>query len=622
MALLESPYHLPHNAIRIDEFEFMLKCIDSTKPFYSYPDLRTLFFVEEVKNDVFSTFHPTPHNKLVNHSSAKIRTLYSKAVSGDTDAMERLLEPDIMYTNKKTWKQVWNEFVRDYTEFFAFIGVLPSYYKGIKGGENRHIVSPLLKRFQKDEVSLEELILNFKFRNASKDYKNLDMYHIEVRPFVLALKALKFYERKGFKVVNPHIISAIVVYSQNEGKSLLNSLAAFPDPCKSIRDCKASFAKFTDAVKKEIGRVTLFLKPYLLEIGVVKKYSWGRSSYFEICNSIYDVKYPENCVFCNGEVGKYKLTPMIGKIISSCYANPDQTLRVDDIFDENFNDIDIISVLEEFKQLGIVSSYSKSEVKVSSLEKQFSINPYSDFMTISEAEYVDSCASMLLHDKQQIVIQENLALKSDLAELHSAALGSDGTLYESKLYDFLKKHLAVLNNLTWYGQATTGQRLSDIAATVKVFSNGETRNILLIMECKAGNAIAAFNERKEREDIINTMRKFEDVDFDGIWYWVVDSNSLPDVSVHGGYRSNALQKSLPEKLNVLQFEMSEQARRPAIVTAFSIDALTVYLNYLVSATHGLGANDKITELCVPHFWKWSKKFLNTQYVTIHKQMAF
>lgn len=621
MAKLESSYHLPHNAIRVDEFEFMLNCIDTTKVSYTYSELRLLFFKEEVLNHVFTIFHPVPHNNLTHHKSEVIRLLYQKAVAGDETAIEMLLTPNIAYTDRKTWKQVWNEYVRDYTEFFAFLGVLPSYYKGVNGGVDSHLVTPLLRRFQNKEVSLQDLILNFKFRNASKDYKSLDMYHIEVRPFVLALKALRHYQRLGFKKINPHIISAIVSYSKNEFDSLEDCLAAFPDPMLSIRECSSAFIELTSSVEKEIGRVTLFLKPYLITMRAVGTVQVGRSTYYTIAPELESIAFPEKTVFCNGDFGKFKLTPMIGKVIASCYNNCGKSLTFSKLFDENFNTSDKDAIVSELKSLGVVECYTSSSVLVSALNKQYSINPYSDFMTISEAEYVDSCMTMHLHDKQQIVMQENRELSYDAKKLQDAALGSDGTLYEKRLYEFINKHLCVFNNLKWFGQASTGNRLSDIAATIKVYSNGEEKNILLIIECKAGNAIAAFNERKEREDIINTIKKFEYVDYDGVWYWVADSNSLPEVSVHGGYRESELKKSLPEKLNVLQFEISEQTRRPSIVTAFSIDALVSYLTYLVQVTSSLSSKDPVTEVRVPHFWKWSKKFMNLQYVTIHKHIA-
>lgn len=201
-SILTDSYHLPHNAIRVDELNFMLHTIDTYKSFYTYEELRLLFLRTEIQADVFKDFHAKVHTNLCGHQNAKLRTLYQQAKLGDNRSAEAMLEHGLRYTNQKSFRQVWNEFVRDYTEFFAFLGLLPTYYKGLAGGENRHYVTSLLKDYQSNKVSLQDLLLAFKFRNSSKDYTNLEMYHIEVRPFVLVLKALQFYKKRGLDIVN------------------------------------------------------------------------------------------------------------------------------------------------------------------------------------------------------------------------------------------------------------------------------------------------------------------------------------------------------------------------------------------------------------------------------------
>jgi len=471
-------------------------------------------------------------------------------------------------------------------------------------------------------TSEDDLLLNFKFRNSSKNHENLDMYHIEVRPFVLALKALLAFRKNGYVTINPHILSAIVTYSFDEFDSLKNNVALFQNPKLTLRECRDTFYEFSDAKEKEVGRATLFLKPYLKAIGVVEDYKIGNKSFLKILPKIDTIKFAQNSVYCNGTIGSYKLTPMIGKLLYNCYCQAGKQIDYTSLFDENFETQDFAPILGEFKNLGIIEEFGNTTIKVSGIENQYAINPYSEFFTIREAEYVDGNVAMKLHNSteqlQQVV---DSSLCNDLETLKAAALSSDGTLYEKTLYGFLKNHLNVFTTLNWYGQATTGQRLSDLAGIIPIYENGEERKILIVMECKAGNAIASFNERKEREDIVNTMKKFNDTSYDGIWYWVADSNALPEYSEHGGYRSNELSKSLPDKLNILQYEMTMQSRRPSLVTAFSIDALVTYLNYLSNATKGIQPGDNITESKVSHFWNWSKKFYNCQYVTIHKKLA-
>lgn len=621
MHKLSTPYHLPHNSVRVDEFDFMLNAIDTSRQFYTYDELRLLFLEKEIEANVFDTYHSVVHNKLKNNINEKLKRLYHRAINGDNEAVSKMLEHGVMYTDRKSFRQVWNEFVRDYTEFFAFLGLLPTYYKGLSGGENRHYITSLLQRYQNHQISLQDLLLSFKFRNSSKDYKNLDMYHIEVRPFVLAIKALAFYRSRGITTVNPHIISAIVSFSHNEFDSLQNCLEVFDKPNLAVEEYADSFETFTTETQNEIGRVTLLLKPYLKELGVVEILKRGNTHYYSISSNVNEIHYPNHVAYCNGDIGKYKLTPLIGKIIYTCLNNPNDTIPISALFDTNFSETDKKAITNELLSLGILKSVVNNQVMVAELENQYDLNPFTDFMTYSDACYVADNAKLQLSN-DQIVVRRNL-LQSELAELKQSALSSNGTAYERSLYTFFKNNLQVFDNLNWYGAAATGKRISDIACTAQVFSNGTTKNILIIMECKAATAIRAFDERKEREDIINLLKTYKDngIKYDGVWYWVTDSNSLPDADIHGGYRSNQMSKSLLEKLNILQFDISEESRLPSIVTAFSIDALTGYLSYIHENTHSLGSSDKITETLLPHFWRWSKKFMNVQYVTIHKQMT-
>jgi hypothetical protein len=596
----------------------MLNVIDCNEKYYTYEELRYLFLKKEIQQGVFATFHPQPHKNLQKHSIEKIRDLYAKSID-DENCVKQLLMPDIQYTDAKTFKQVWNEFVRDYTEFFAFIGLLPTYYKGVGGnsGEKKHYVTNLVKQFQNNEISIEELILMFKFRNTSKDYDNLDMYHIEVRPFVLAIKALNYYKSNGYTFVNPHIISAIVCHCRNEFDSFIEVISVFPNPNKDLIEYKDNFDRLT----KEIERVTLLLKPYLEHIGVVEVVKKGNKNQYKILDKVNEIKYPLNCVFCDGHIGKYKLTPLIGKVLRICNQYANSPILPNDLFDVHFSEDDKNSIIQEFINLGIFTSCQNNIIQLNSIENQYFINPYSDFMSIDDAEYVDSFNEIILNETSQSIIVEYDVLAQEILELKNAALSSNGADYEQKLFGFIDNRLSIFTNKNWYGTATTGQRLSDIACIANVYTNSETRKILIIIECKASNAIRSFDERKERDDIINTLKKYKDENFDGVWYWIADSRALPDFDIHGGYRNSSNNYSLIEKLNILQFDISEETRRPSIVTAFSIDALIVYLKYLYQNTKNLTSTDKITESTVPHFWRWSKKFMNVQYITIHKDLT-
>ena len=77
--MLVDKYHLPHNSIRIDEFNHMLFSINIEKDFYYYDELRLMFLKTQIKENKLSIFHPTYDKNLINHSNDEIRKIYQKS---------------------------------------------------------------------------------------------------------------------------------------------------------------------------------------------------------------------------------------------------------------------------------------------------------------------------------------------------------------------------------------------------------------------------------------------------------------------------------------------------------------------------------------------------------------
>ncbi len=75
--MLKNKYHLPHNSVRIDEFNHMLKCIDLSKEFYLYEDLRLLFLKSQIADGSLRIFHKQYDTNLSNHDNSSIRRLYN-----------------------------------------------------------------------------------------------------------------------------------------------------------------------------------------------------------------------------------------------------------------------------------------------------------------------------------------------------------------------------------------------------------------------------------------------------------------------------------------------------------------------------------------------------------------
>ncbi len=625
MSELIQKYHLPHNSIRIDEFNFMLNCIDLTKESYFYEELRLLFLLEEIKAGKLKIFHSTYHNNLRNHINPEVSKAYDDCLCNPTKENAIALL-NLKYSSKKTFKQVFNETVRDYTEFFAFLGLLPTYYKSQAGGDKKHFVSQRLKDYMSQKISLEQLIFDFKYRNSSKDYDSLEMYSITVRPYIIALKAIKHYLSLGYELINPRVISAIVLYSKSESEEKLQELfSLFIKPDISDFTCYSNLfesEKF-DSICKELDRATLQLKPYLKETGYVGVQKSGNKNYYSKGEKdINELKFAKKVAFCNYHINGLTITPIVGKILYTLYfASYNNIKQIDEsnLFDKNITHDDKMYILKELENMGCIKR-EKGIIYVSSIENQVSINPYTEFFDIEESNYVSNISELKFNDSPISVVKENKMIDDEFEKLRPLALGSNGPAYEKALYEFINKYFHIFS-IKWYGANSTGKRLSDILLKAKIRDGSKNKQIAIIVECKAGNAVRAFDERKETDDIINTLQKEKNFgQIDGVWYWVVNGNSLPKIDEHGGYRGNELSKSFIEKLSTIQFEISEARRIPTIVTAFSFDAIKNYLKYLYSKTENI-RSEELNKIDVPHFWRWSKKFMNLQYVMVYKDLG-
>jgi len=566
---------------------------------------------------VLKVFHPRYDLNLKYHSNPKVIKIYNLCIENPTnDNLEKLL--NVQYTPKKTFKQVFNETVRDYTEFFAFLGLLPTYYKGKAGGEKRHYITSRLKDYIAENISLENLLFDFKYRNSSKDYESLTMYHIKVRPFIVALKSANKYFDLGFKTINPHIISAIVIYSKNENVDDL--ISKFHDPTLTIKDYESLFVGEFDSIENEIGRATLFLKPYLIELGYLRNTKIGNRHFYSKGDKTFDDSiYANKVAFCNEFLGSISLTPSVGKILFKLYSAAKAKIQViskQDLFDNNIEKNDINFLCSELKEMGVISNFSSNSVEVSHLSKQYSINPYIDFFDYEDSKYAYDIEFVLLN-REQIVFSSDTHLLEQLNKLRPIALSSDGEKYEEELYKLLESNFDLFS-VKWLGSNSVGKRLSDIIVEANIFDGSRNKKIAIIIECKAGKSVRSFDERKEIDDIINTLSREEN--YDGIWFWVVNGDALPSVDQHGGYRTNALSKSFMEKLLDIQFMVSEYMRVPTIVTAFSFNAISNYLLYLFNKTKNINSK-VINKVNVEHFWRWSKEFMNLQYVMVHKELG-
>jgi len=165
-----------------------------------------------------------------------------------------------------------------------------------------------------------------------------------------------------------------------------------------------------------------------------------------------------------------------------------------------------------------------------------------------------------------------------------------------------------------YGARSSGRRLSDIVCSLTVLNDDGNRvDIKVIIEAKSGGAIKSFDERKERDDILNTLKSYPVSSYAGIWYMVVDSNQIPEVSVtHGGYRGAENKLSFKQKLLQIQATIMQHTMKMSMVTAFSY---VEFMRFLMSINYD-SKNEYISKVQAPDFWTWSNKFIEDSYVTV------
>lgn len=250
----QTGFHLPHNAILPDEVKFILSLLDENKDYYLYDDLKAMMFEEEIKQGVFETFHAGMYSNFMNNEVLK--DYYSKIKSGDLNYADI---KHSAYSPKKDLNGCWNEQARDYFEFIAFTGLMPSYYKGRSAteSEKRYYIGSTLKKYKSGEFKYQDILFKMKFRNASKNYDNIEQYDVRNRPFVVAMKIMNILKNKGYSKIDGLSLSYMIRNIKDED-DLSN-----PEVIESIRHF--DFSNSDDQFKKELGRGSTFLKRHLSE---------------------------------------------------------------------------------------------------------------------------------------------------------------------------------------------------------------------------------------------------------------------------------------------------------------------------------------------------------------------
>ena len=560
-------FHLPHNAILPDEVIFILSLIDINNDYYLYDDLKAMMFEEEIKQDKFKIFHPGMYDRIMNNDL--LRDMYYKIYNNQLHYSDVKRMP---YTSNKNLNGCWNEQSRDYFEFIAFTGLMPSYYKGKSiENEKRYYVGETLKKFKKGQISYQDILFRMKFRNASKNYENIEQYNVRNRPFVVALKIMKILKDNGYGTIDGLSLSYLIRNTINED-DLDNE-----DVKMRIRPLDVS--NLSDDEKKELGRDSTFLKRHLSDGLGIKLLDGNRTVFNLVDFDISNYNFKNKSVFIGDIYGDLEVTPLFLKYLTNPNLIEDPYLR------KEFEDRGLIVNGIADYDFNIDTDLPDRNLVLQYLSGQVSDSIYSD----------------------RIEATETFRIGKEISE------SGLGTKYEEFLYNLLKDKFGK-DKVTYLGANTIVERLSDILLDVAIRDDdGNMRKIRIIIEAKSGSAITSFDERKEKDDIINTLsdRRFS-TDYDGIWYMVVDSDKIPKTDVHGGFRQNNNQVSFKQKLLRIQSAVMPATQKLTMVTAFS------YVEFMrfFDSINCNSSTQYITKIQAPDFWTWSNKFMGTSYVTI------
>lgn len=553
-------FHLPHNAILPEEVEFIINCIDIDKDYYLYDDLKAIIFEKQVQENVFEKFHRQPYQNIQNNKVLK--NIYEKIKLGEKtyEDIKRL-----EYTDRKNVNQVWNEFVRDYVEFLAFTGLMPSYYKGKSNeSEKKHYIGFTLKSYKQGKIKFQDVLFNMKYRNASKNEEHYDAYNVRNRPFVVALKIMDIYKKKGYKEIDGRILAKIVKETVDEDNILIDEI----NPMDT--------SMYDETTLKEYGRGRTFLGRYFTEVLNIKTTSSIPVKYNLESFNIDNYNFKEKAIYIGEQYGKLEITPNIIKMI----RNP-----------ELIKDIELKKYMEEQGLIKDNKSNVQFNIDTDLAERKLAIEASNDKIDTDEVYDLQLNVSDIIYREGKIISESG-----------------NGTLYEEFLNKLLKNKFGE-ERVTYYGANTIARRLSDITIDLNIFDGIDNRKIKVVVEAKSGSAIAALDERKEREDIINTLSESR-TKYDGVWIMLVDSNAIPR-NGHGGFReSGNLSLSFEQKLLNIQFNIQMQTCKTTLVTAFSYEKFMEFLNNIENS-------DTISKLQAKHFWTWSKKFVNMSFVSVH-----
>lgn len=637
----EDSFHLTHNANVAEELIFLLKTLDTSKTFYLPEELRKLWLIEEVKSKKYEVWHSEQYRKLKSKEklmggrnplsvddAEKCYLAFEKFENNPNDQNYDYLSKT-KYTTAKTFGQVWAETCRDIHQLFSYMGILPAYYKGRSASSNRkHIVSPYLKDYKNGELSIEELLMGVKFSNSVVN-KDVKMYRRSIRPFYMVLEILITLKNENIEHIHNHLCSGIITCLTLESQfrnELKNELIEKLSINNNL--VLENIANINSSFKKNIARFTQSSVKVLKELDLIKDQTIGQNSYISITEKGIHLlnKTPKNLVTSNSLIGTKSLTPLLGFILNEFKKNSliNDTCDIDrnsfesriksffEISSDELNDI-FQTIKNEIDPSPLLS-ITEETIVLNQTNKQVLINPYTDFSDFEICKIVDNRSinqiiSPIQVEPLEVPIDEEFELLTN--NLLPISIGSDGNAYEEVVYSLSKKIFGE-SRVKHFGTAYTGSRISDIVWKVPINRNFENKNLLVILECKAGNSIRQFNDRDVVEQIDNTINEYRrDVnDIAGFWYIITDGANLPvSNNTHGGYRPGSYQLGFEDKLLKIWDNILSRHGKPFKISAFNNLSFKTYIMYLYKVLSEIDL-DRVSlhNGNVGQFFDWGSQF--------------
>lgn len=662
-------YHLPHNAVVVDEFNFLVSKLDPAQKHYKAKDLQRLFLIEQVRANKFRTFHSKPSRNFTEQDppdKEKLRAkffaledapicprhtipeVYEKIQElGPEDALdwflqnrrdsfarfasdpERYYDEFVMtpYTTQKQWKYNWAEFVRDYIQFLSYIGIIPAYYKGWgreneMSGEAGFVISRLGEKYINHEISLPSMLMGYKYRNALVNLDSYPQYARKVRPFFIALLLLSRFKDEGVSHIERNLLSGFVscIMDETEVEEIVRRYK------RRLRDDSKnnllSMFEVEPVFSKEISRFALTLSKFLIETNLIESNRQGQFNYLSIADLGKQTlaNEPKKIAVSNDVIGKLGLTPIIGYILKH-FADSVRAGNQEISVPKLYGSSELLKSLLDapaFKQLLTdISEFSDSPIEriegdivnLRGLQYQYSINSSADFSDIYDSNFVEG-VPIMPHRQEVVRVERSAALDDIVRRLTDAAVASDGENYENELYNAITNLIGSDYVFRLGNTGARAQRLSDTVWKVPILFDDQQKKLLVVFESKAGNAISSFDERKEKDDLKRTIKHFanELTDIAGIWYVVVDGRRLPE-NHHGGFRGGQNSLSFEEKLQDIQQTVLSVVNKPVLVSAMNVYSFVEYYKYLYQITRQFGQTfTAFNDTVVQNFWIWGTLF--------------